>query len=110
MTFTELSLPDHNKPTNNPRQMPQTNGTTISVGHGAHDLHPTDTDNNSLKPRRSHAKLHLHLPHSMAGVKENYFVQALSQTTLSFCQETTLHGMKYIVQDIQELGGTYSRY
>lgn len=49
------------------------------------------------------------LPHGLAHMKENYFVQALSQTTMSFCQETTLHGMKYVVLDIEELGATYSR-
>lgn len=62
---------------------------------------------------RSHSpqlqrQLNFRMPRNV-NVKDNYLVQALSQTTLAFCQETTLHGMKYVVQDIQELGSTFSR-
>lgn len=46
---------------------------------------------------------------SIFDVKGNIFIEGLTQTTLSFCRETTLHGMKYIVDDIEELGSTFSK-
>lgn len=60
--------------------------------------------------RRSFHRLSIRMPTAgMRVVKDNYFVQALSHTTYAFCRETTLHGMKYVVQDIEELGSTFSR-
>lgn len=39
------------------------------------------------------------------------FRNALSETTLSFCQETSLHGVRNVVDDIRQLGSTrYSKY
>lgn len=38
------------------------------------------------------------------------FRNALSETTLSFCQETSLHGVRNVVDDIRQLGSTrYSK-
>lgn len=67
---------------------------------------------NAPQRRRSAHRMSIRMPTTTAGmrvVKDNYFVQALSHTTYAFCRETTLHGMKYVVQDIEELGSTYSR-
>lgn len=46
---------------------------------------------------------------SMFDVKGSVFLEGLTQTTVLFCRETTLHGMKYIVDDIEELGSTFSK-
>lgn len=54
-------------------------------------------------------KLTLHIPTSLHDVQENYCVQALAQTTLEFCRETTLHGVKQVVIDIQELSGGHTK-
>lgn len=99
MTFVELNLPNSKGDTGKTVKM-----TTNLMTHGER-MQPNGVGKSkrrSILPRR--------LPDRLAAVKENYFVQALSQTTQSFCQETTLHGMKYVVMDIQELGSTYSRY
>lgn len=65
------------------------------------------------KPENSqhirNSRLTLNIPSSFHDVQDNYFVQALAQTTLEFCRETTLHGIKQVVVDIQELGSSYSR-
>lgn len=98
-----------------------------SIGHGSTDTSrngPTNVmDSNRLRianggvqksinapRRRSFHRLGIRIPTAgMRVVKDNYFVQALSHTTYAFCRETTLHGMKYVVQDIEELGSTFSR-
>lgn len=73
------------------------NSTTKSKGNG-----------NVLKHRYSHPRISF--SKRISEVRGNIFVQGLTQTTLSFCRETTLHGMKYIVDDIEELGSTFSKY
>lgn len=97
-----------------------------SIGHGSMDsnrnfpngLQDSNRSRNGgvQKPsvnaprRRSFHRLSIRMPTAgMRVVKDNYFVQALSHTTYAFCRETTLHGMKYVVQDIEELGSTFSR-
>lgn len=45
----------------------------------------------------------------MQDVKENYCIRALAQTSLEFCRDSTLHGVKHVVVDLQELGSGYSR-
>lgn len=55
------------------------------------------------------ARLSLSIPTSLQEVQNNFCVQALKQTTLEFCRETTLHGVKQVVIDIQELNSGYSR-
>lgn len=83
-----------------------------TIGHGGgggtSDRHEYGQHHHPQKNKRRRVLPKI-MPHGLAHMKENYFVQALSQTTMSFCQETTLHGMKYVVLDIEELGATYSR-
>lgn len=55
-------------------------------------------------------KLTLNIPTSLREVQDNYCIQALAQTTLEFCRETTLHGVKQVVIDIQELSAGHTRY
>lgn len=62
------------------------------------------------KKSRQRPNITLHIPTSMQDVRENQFVQALARTTMDFCHDSTLHGIKHIVTDIQELGSSYSRY
>lgn len=95
-----------------------------SIGHGSmvdNDGRHGDLESNRSRNetgggvqkntrRRSLHRLSIRIPTAgMRVVKDNYFVQALSHTTYAFCRETTLHGMKYVVQDIEELGSTFSR-
>lgn len=56
------------------------------------------------------ARLSFNIPTSLQDVQDNHCVQALTQTTLEFCKETTLHGIKQVVIDIQELNSSNSRY
>lgn len=113
MTFVELSLADSKQPTNvnkmaNHHQ--NIDPTTLYDGstHGTHISRAVGRI--PRKSRRSHGKLSIHIPHSIHDMSDNYLVKALSQTTLLFCRETTLHGMKHVVDDIEELGSTFSRY
>lgn len=62
------------------------------------------------KKSRQRPNITLHIPTSMQDVRENQFLQALARTTMDFCHDSTLHGIKHIVTDIQELGSSYSRY
>lgn len=62
------------------------------------------------KKSRKRSNITLHIPTSLQDVRDNYCIQALAQTTMDFCRESTLHGIKHIVVDIQELGSSYSRY
>lgn len=55
------------------------------------------------------ARQSLSIPASLKEVQDSYCVQALAQTTLEFCRETTLHGVKQVVIDIQELNSGYSK-
>lgn len=98
MTFVELNLP------NSKGDPKKTGKMATNLMTHAERIQPNGVGKSKRRslPRR--------LPDRLAVMKENYFVQALTQTTQSFCQETTLHGMKYVVMDIQELGSTYSRY
>lgn len=66
----------------------------------------------SQEKRKSHKKsnITLHIPTSLQDVRDNLCVRALARTTMEFCRESTLHGIKHIVVDIQELGSSYSRY
>lgn len=117
MTIVELSLitPKQFEIINNKMPSHNTNYTSNNV-HGSSDNVTTHGRNISnaigrmpqRKNRRSHG-INLHIPHSIHDVSDNYFVKALSQTTLLFCRETTLHGMKHVVDDIEELGSTFSR-
>lgn len=61
------------------------------------------------KKSRQRPNITLHIPTSMQDVRDNQFFQALARTTLDFCHDSTLHGIKHIVTDIQELGSSYSR-
>ncbi|XP_055311194.1 sodium channel protein Nach-like isoform X2 [Sitodiplosis mosellana] len=61
------------------------------------------------KKSRKKSNITLHIPTSLQDVRDNYCVQALAQTTMDFCRDSTLHGIKHIVVDIQELGSSYSR-
>lgn len=105
MTFVELNLSNCKEDTNKGNlKMSQ------SIVHGAADSKSDQQQNGrQTQNNKNSPKLYKNISNSLHGVKESYFVQALSQTTLSFCEETTLHGMKYVVQDIQELGSTYSK-
>lgn len=110
MTFVELNLSNNNKEDINKQQgqLKMSQSIVHSTTNGGKSDHQ---QNGRLKQaHKSPPRLYVNLSNGLHGVKENYFVQALSQTTLSFCEETTLHGMKYVVQDIQELGSTYSKY
>lgn len=74
-------------------------------------INTINTPNQPVKPKmRKKPKIILHIPTSIQDVKENFCIQALAQTTLDFCRETTLHGIKHVVIDIQELGASYSKY
>lgn len=68
-----------------------------------------DNGNNS-KYRSRLSNPRISFSKSIFDLKGSIFIEGLSQTTLSFCRETTLHGMKYIVDDIEELGSTFSKY
>lgn len=59
---------------------------------------------------RKKSNITLHIPTSLQDVRDNFCVQALARTTMEFCRESTLHGIKHIVVDIKELGSSYSRY
>lgn len=91
--------------------------TMADTNAGKHRMQQLLQANNLMMPHNNnqhqHPKQSLHAFRNAGSFsdacKDNYFVQALSETTMAFCQETTLHGMKYVVQDIQELGSTYSR-
>lgn len=61
------------------------------------------------KKTRKKSNITLHIPTSLQDVRDNQCFQALSQTTMEFCRDSTLHGIKHIVVDIQELGSSYSR-
>lgn len=61
------------------------------------------------KKSRKKSNITLHIPTSLQDVRDNYCIQALAQTTMDFCRDSTLHGIKHIVVDIQELGSSYSR-
>lgn len=122
MTIVELSLIGPKQPEiiNNNKMPSHHNNYTNNNVHGSSDnaSNSITTHGHQLsnaigrmpirKTRRSHG-INLHIPHSIHDVSDNYFVQALSQTTLLFCRETTLHGMKHVVDDIEELGSTFSR-
>lgn len=58
---------------------------------------------------RKKSNITLHIPTSLQDVRDNYCLRALAQTTMDFCRDSTLHGIKHIVVDIQELGSSYSR-
>lgn len=66
-------------------------------------------ESNTKRRSRTKSNITLHIPTSMQDVKENYCIQALAQTTLDFCRDSTLHGVKHVVVDLQELGSSYSR-
>lgn len=66
-------------------------------------------ENERRKSKYSRSNLTLSIPTSFQDVRENYCVRALTQTAMDFCRETTLHGIKHVVVDIQELGSSYSR-
>lgn len=70
---------------------------------------PTITTTTEKKKSRKRSNITLHIPTSLQDVRDNYCVQALAQTTMDFCRDSTLHGIKHIVVDIQELGSSYSR-
>lgn len=61
------------------------------------------------KKARKKSNITLHIPTSLQDVRDNYCFQALAQTTMDFCRDSTLHGIKHVVVDIQELGSSYSR-
>lgn len=61
------------------------------------------------KMRLNKSNITLNIPTNLHEARENYFVRALAQTTMDFCRETTLHGIKHVVVDIQQLGSSYSR-
>ncbi len=70
---------------------------------------PKNSSNGRIsKSRHSHPRISF--SKSILDVKGSIFIEGLTQTTLSFCRETTLHGMKYIVHDIEELGSTFSKW
>lgn len=82
----------------------------LDSNRSRHGIGGVQKSSNTASRRRSFHPLSIRLPSAgMRVVKDNYFVQALSHTTYAFCRETTLHGMKYVVQDIEELGSTFSR-
>lgn len=42
---------------------------------------------------------------------KNIFFESVIETTISFCRESTLHGIKNVVTDLQALGSSkYTRY
>lgn len=88
---------------------------TSSILHhqnGSTSLHGDGKSKNSTNSRLSKSRLshpRISFSKSIFDVKGQVFVEGLTQTTLSFCRETTLHGMKYIVDDIEELGSTFSK-
>lgn len=66
-------------------------------------------ESNAKRRSRTKSNITLHIPTSMQDVKENYCIQVLAQTILDFCRDSTLHGVKHLVVDLQELGSSYSR-
>lgn len=83
--------------------------------HGEHKSNDYGKSKNSSNGHASKSRSRLSHPRisfskSIFELKGNVFIEGLTQTTLSFCRETTLHGMKYIVDDIEELGSTFSKY
>lgn len=68
------------------------------------------TNGNSSRSRSRFSNPRISFSRGICEVKGSIFLEGLTQTTLSFCRETTLHGMKYIVDDIEELGSTFSKY
>lgn len=75
-----------------------------------HHSHSNVTGANEKKKTRKKSNITLHIPTSLQDVRDNYCFQALAQTTMDFCRDSTLHGIKHVVVDIQELGSSYSRY
>lgn len=61
------------------------------------------------KKLRRRSNMTLHVPTSMQDVRANRFICALAQTTMDLCRDSSLHGIKHIMADIQELGSSYSR-
>lgn len=118
MTFVELGLSQAKDINKKPTK--QTNKMTSILHHqnGSTNLHGDSKLNDYGKPKNSSngriTKSRLSHPRisfskSVLDVRGHIFIEALTQTTLSFCRETTLHGMKYIVADIEELGSTFSK-
>lgn len=70
---------------------------------------PTIGITHEKRKSRKKSNITLHIPTSLQDVRDNFCVQALARTTMDFCRESTLHGIKHIVVDIQELGSSYSR-
>lgn len=61
------------------------------------------------KKSRRRSNINLHVPTSMHDVRSNRFIRALAQTTMDLCRDSSLHGIKHIMTDIQELSSSYSR-
>lgn len=121
MTFMELNLSQAKE--KNKKTTKHINTMSSIVQHQINNshLHGDGKSNDFSKSKnftnRRASKSRSRLSHprisfskSIFEVKGNIFLEGLSQTTVSFCRETTLHGMKYIVDDIEELGSTFSRY
>lgn len=61
------------------------------------------------KKTRRLSNIALHVPTSIHDMRSNRFFQALAQTTIDLCRDSSLHGIKHIMTDIQQLGSNYSR-
>ncbi|XP_037044653.1 sodium channel protein Nach-like [Bradysia coprophila] len=118
MTFVELNLSQakekSKKPTKHMNKMTsilhhQNGGNNL---HGDSKLNEYSKSKNSTNGRISKSRLshpRISFSKNIFDVRGHIFLEGLTQTTLSFCRETTLHGMKYIVADIEELGSTFSK-
>lgn len=117
MTFIELNLQTNEKskkypkPTNRMASILHQQHNSNSHSHGGdgklmdYSKSKLSTNGRATKSRLSHPRISF----SKNMFKGSIFIEGLTQTTLSFCRETTLHGMKYIVDDIEELGSTFSK-
>lgn len=60
-------------------------------------------ENNKFSPIHDISKRRLNPRHKMAVINRKSIWNGLSQTTLGFCYSTSLHGLRHLANDFEEM-------